>query len=213
MQRALERSNPHRRHMAELTSDLNWDYIQRAKNKEPIHFGGLKKELIAKLEGGAMVKNNSYQGDVIKAFSIKNNMPKPDMHFVPDNLAVGKSIRFNPSGMPKAVFSEYQAVKEVGNMELEEDINKLRGDDYELIKNMNMKDLNKYLKKKQGEKIKESAKTHKGVQNKRLQRRIKAIDANEMKESDIDLSGLFGAGRRPIGLPKPRTVGGKRSKK
>jgi hypothetical protein len=212
MQRALERSNPHRRHIAELTNGINIDYINRIKNKEPIHFGGLKKELIAKLEGGMMVKNSSYQGDVIKAFSIKNNMPKPDMHFIPDTLATGKPIRFNPSGMPNAVFSEYQAVKDVGNMELNEDINQLRDNDYELIKNMNMKDLNKYLKKKQGEKIKESAKTHKGIQNKRLQRRIKAIDANEMKESDIDLSGLFGAGR-PIGLPKPRTVGGKRTKK
>ena len=157
MQRALERSNPHRRHIAELTNGINMDYVNRLRNKSPVHFGGLKKELIAKLEGGMMVKNNSYQGDVIKAFTIKNNMPKPDMHFGPDNLAVGKPIRFIAS-MPKAVSSEYQAVKSNGNMELNEDINQLNDDDY-------------------------------------------------------DLSRLFGSGRRPIGLPKPRTVGGKRSNK
>jgi len=143
MQRALERSNPHRRLIAEMTNGINMDYIKSIRNKEPPRFGGLKDELIGKMQGGMMVKNSSYQGDVIKQFSIKNNMPKPDMHFVPDNLAVGKLIRFNAS-MPKAVLSKYQAVKDMGEMEFNEDIKKVRG-----------------------------------------------------------------AGLRPIGLPKPRTVGGK----
>jgi len=204
MQRALERSNPHRRLIAEMTNGINMDYIKSIRNKEPPRFGGLKDELIGKMQGGMMVKNSSYQGDVIKAFSIKNNMPKPDMHFVPDNLAVGQPIRFNET-MPKAVSSEYQALKEMGKMEADEE--------YQKVKDMSMKDLNKYLKMKEGAKIRESAKTHKGVQNKRIQRKVKAIEANEANNSEYDLSGLFGAGRSPIGLPKPRTVGGKRSKK
>lgn len=157
MQRALERSNPHRRLIAEMTNGINMDYIKSIRNKEPPRFGGLKDELIGKMQGGMIVKNSSYQGDVIKQFSIKNNMPKPDMHFNPDNLAVGKPIRFNAS-MPKAVASEYQAVKDMGKMEANEEYEKVKDDDY-------------------------------------------------------DLSRLFGSGRRPIGLPKPRTVGGKRNSK
>ena len=124
MQRALERSNSHRRHIAQLSNDLNLDYVNRLRNKSPIRFGGLKKELIQKYEGGAIVKPQNYQGDVIKAFSNKNGMPKPDMHFVPDTLSVGKSIRFN-ANMPSATSSEYQAVKDMGNMELNEDIAQL----------------------------------------------------------------------------------------
>lgn len=125
MQKALERSNPHRRHMAQLTNGINLDYVNRLRNKSPIRFGGLKKELIQRFEGGAIVKPINYQGDVIKLFSNKNGMPKPDMHFTPDTLAIGRSIRFNAS-MPSATSSEYRAVKEVGNMELNEDINQLR---------------------------------------------------------------------------------------
>lgn len=124
MQRALERSNPHRRHIAELSNEINLDYVNRLRNKSPIRFGGLKKELIQKYEGGAIVKSESYQSDVIRAFSNKNGMPKPDMHFVPDTLSVGKSIRFN-ANMPSATSSEYQAVKDMGNMELNEDISQL----------------------------------------------------------------------------------------
>ena len=125
MQRALERSNPHRRHIAELTNGINLDYVNRLRSKSPVHFGGLKKELIQRFEGGAIVKHTNYQGDVIKSFSNKNGMPKPDMHFVPDTLAVGKSIRFN-AALPKATTSEYKAVKDMGNMELNEDIEQLK---------------------------------------------------------------------------------------
>jgi hypothetical protein len=187
MQRALERSNPHRRHIAELTNNINIDYINRLRNKEPIHFGGLKKELIEKYEGGGMVKLTNYQGDVINAFSNKNNMPKPDMHFGPDTLAVGKSIRFN-AALPKAVSSEYQAVKDMGNTGLI--------DDYERIKDMKMDDLNKYLKNKRGAEIRASLDKHKGIQNKRIQRRVKTIEANEPENENIDygLSGLYGSG-------------------
>lgn len=125
MQRALERSNPHRRHIAELTNGINLNYVDQIKNKEPIHFGGLKKELIQRFEGGAIVKPTSYQGDVIKAFSNKNGMPKPDLHYTPDTLATGKPIRFS-ANMPKAKSSEFQALKDIGNMELNEDINQLQ---------------------------------------------------------------------------------------
>jgi len=196
MQKSLERSNPHRRHIAELTNDINLDYVNRIKNKEPIHFGGLKKELIQRYEGGAIVKPSSYQGDVIRSFNNKNGIPKPDMHFVPDTLATGKPIRFN-ANLPKAISSEYKAVKSVGNMELNEDIAQvkdLRGDDWDIIKDMPMKELNKYLKKKQGAKYRAEAETHKGVQRKRIQRRVKAIEANEPEpfyNLDYGLSNLY----------------------
>lgn len=131
MQRALERSNPHRRHIAELTNGINLDYVNKLRSKSPVHFGGLKKELIQRYEGGALVKPSSYQGDVIRAFSSKNGMPKPDMHFTPDTLSVGKSIRFDAS-MPSAKTSEYKALKNMGNMELGEDINQLNDEDYGL---------------------------------------------------------------------------------
>jgi hypothetical protein len=199
MQRALERSNPHRRHIAELSSNINIDYVNRLKKNEPIHFGGLKKELIQRYEGGAIVKPMSYQGDVIRAFGVKNGMPKPDMHFVPDTLAIGKSIRFNAS-MPPAISSDYNAVKYMGDMELYEDINQLRdlqGDDYDIIKDMPMDQLNKYLKNKQGAKNRASANLHKGVQQKRIQRRVKAIEANEPEpfyNLDYGVSNLYGQG-------------------
>jgi hypothetical protein len=134
-----------------------------------------------------MVKLTNYQGDVIRAFSNKNGMPKPDMHFVPDSLAVGKSIRFN-AALPKATTSEYNAVKEVGNTGLM--------DDYERVKDMPMDELNKYLKNKRGAEIRASADKHKGIQKKRIQRRVKAIEANEPEYENIDygLGGLYGQG-------------------
>jgi len=198
MQRALERSNPHRRHIAQLSNDINLDYVNRLRNSSPIRFGGLKKELIQRYEGGAIVKPISYQSDVIRSFSNKNGMPKPDMHFTPDTLAIGKSIRFNAS-LPPPVTSEYRAVQDIGNMELMEDINQLRdlrGDDYDIIKDMPMDQLNKYLKKKQGAQNRASANLHKGVQKKRIQRRVKAIEANEPESEYIDygLSNLYGQG-------------------
>ena len=196
MQKALERSNPHRRHIAELSSDINVDYINRIKKNEPIHFGDHKKELNQKYEGGAIVKPTNYQGDVIRAFSNKNGMPKPDMHFVPDTLAVGKSIRYN-ARLPKAVTSEYKALKEMGNMELNEDIAQvrdLRPDDWDIIKDMPLKELEKYLKKKEGAKKRAEADLHKGVQQKRIKRRVKAIEANEPEpfyNLDYGLGNLF----------------------
>lgn len=134
MQKALERSNPHRRHIAELTNNLNMDYINERirRDQEPIHFGGLKSELISKnLIGGALVKLDNYQGDVINAFSVRNSMPKPNMNYHPDTLAVGKSIRFNGTAKNILTNSEYQndqAVAKIGVI-----------DDYEKVKDMNMK--------------------------------------------------------------------------
>lgn len=191
MQRALERSNPHRRHIAELSSGINIDYVNKLKKNEPIHFGGLKKELITRYEGGAIVKPMNYQGDVIRAFGNKNGMPKPDMHFTPDTLATGKPIRFNLS-MPMTKSSEYQTEQDIIN------------NDYDIIKDMPMNELNKYLKNKQGVKLRAEADRHKGVQQKRIKRRVKAIEANEPENENIDygLSNLYGQGLKKRLLKK-----------
>ena len=154
MQKALERSNPHRRHIAEFTNNLNMDYIRERirRDQEPIHFGGLKSELITKnLIGGSLAfKPINYQADVISAFSVNSRMPKPNMSYHPDTLAVGQPIRY--SGTVKNIItpSEYQNNQAVARTGVIDDIEKVR-----------------------------------------------------------DMSNLYGSGRRPIGLPKPRVVGGK----
>lgn len=203
MQKALERTNPHRRHIAELTNDINWNYITRKVN-EPIHFGGLKKELIM---GGQMIRPNSYRSEVIREFSVKNNMPKPDMRLTPDTLAVGKPIHF---------INKYEIPEMKRNMK-DDVLSQVSDNEYEKIKDMNMKDLNKYLKIKESKKKKEEARVHPAVKQKRLQRRLKEvekIESERMPESneEYNLDSLFGSGRR-IGLPKPKMVGGKVKRK
>jgi hypothetical protein len=142
MQKALERSVPHRRHIAELSSEINYDYINKPTH-EPIHFGGLKKELIY---GSGLVKQSNYQADVIRDFSVKNNMPVPDMSFHPDTLAVGKPIHFvykEPKNISKTnelvqvqgsmrndklnALSDAQAGEEVADEEQSYDLDKLYG--------------------------------------------------------------------------------------
>lgn len=210
MQKALERSNPHRRHIAELTNDINWNYITRKVN-EPIHFGGLKKELIM---SGQMVRPNSYQSDVINELSIKDNMPKPDMRLTPDTLAVGKPIYFiNKYEIPEMKRSMKDDVQLKALNKEKENERK----EYEKIKNMNIKDLNKYLKIKESKEKKEKARVDPAAKQKRLQRRLKEVEKIESERmpeinEEFNLDSLFGSGRR-IGLPKPKMVGGKVKRK
>jgi hypothetical protein len=68
-------------------------------------------------------------------------------------------------------------------------------DDYEKIKDMKMDDLNKYMKKKNGEKYRKDAENHPAVKQKKIKRMVKNIEANE-NDDVYDLSNLYGGKRK-----------------
>jgi hypothetical protein len=136
MQKALERTNSHLRHIAELSNKMDMDYVRDRvrKNLEPIHFGGLKSELIkSNLIGGALSRIDNYQGETIRAFSVRSHLPKPNLNFHPDTLAVGKSIGYSETPMNIITPTQYQNDEEMADIGIV--------DDYEKVKDMNVKNL------------------------------------------------------------------------